>query len=77
MADGIQVGRNLAEVQDEFNKWLSEFDEVFEEDGGEEAGGDVGEKADEGQEGEGGGELHPGGKEAEGQTGKEGAETGV
>ena len=52
MADGIQAGRNLAEIQDEFNKWLSELDEVFEEDGGGEAGGDVGEKTDEVHEGD-------------------------
>nr|XP_027088515.1 uncharacterized protein LOC113709865 [Coffea arabica] len=45
MADGIQAGRNLAEVQDEFNKWLSELDKVFEEEGGEDTGGDVGEEA--------------------------------
>ncbi|XP_027165900.1 neurofilament light polypeptide-like [Coffea eugenioides] len=77
MADGIQVGRNLAEVQDEFNKWLSELDEVFEEDGGEDAGGDVGEKADEGHEGGGEGEPHPGGEETGEAIGQEGAETGV
>ena len=74
MAEGIQVGRNVAEVQDEFNKWLSEFDEVVEEDGGEEDEGDVGEKADEGQEGGEGGELHPGGEAAGEATGHEGAE---
>ena len=61
MAEGFQAGRNLAEVRDEFNKWLSELNEVFEEDGGEEAGGDVGEKI--GKEHEGGGEFHPGGEE--------------
>ncbi|XP_027166115.1 uncharacterized protein LOC113766088 [Coffea eugenioides] len=70
MAEGIQAGKNLAEVQEEFNKWLSELDEVFDEDGEEEAGSDVGEKpgGDGEQEGEGGGELRPGGEETGEQT---------
>ncbi|XP_027166727.1 tropomyosin-2-like [Coffea eugenioides] len=79
MAEGIQVGRNLAEVRDEFNKWLSKLDEVFEEEeGGEEAtfsGEDAGEKTSE--EHKGGGEPHPGGEETGKETDQEGAETGV
>ena len=78
MAEGLQAGRNLAEVQAEFNKWLSEIDEVFEgveeeetgEDaGGDEAGGDVGKEP--------GDEVHPGGKEAEEMDAQEGAKTGI
>ncbi|XP_071927679.1 uncharacterized protein [Coffea arabica] len=77
MAEGLQAGRDLAEVQAEFNKWLSEIDEVFEgveeeetgEDaGGDEAGGDVGKEP--------GDEVHPGGKEAEEMDAQEGAKTG-
>nr|XP_027118412.1 neurofilament light polypeptide-like [Coffea arabica] len=74
MAEGIQAGRNLAEVQDEFNKWLAELDEVFEEEGGEEVGGDVGEEGAEEQEGEGEG-AHPDGEEAGEATGQGGTET--
>nr|XP_027075991.1 neurofilament light polypeptide-like [Coffea arabica] len=74
MAEGLQSGRNLSEVRDEFNKWLSELDEVFEEGqgeeaGGEEAGGNIGEE-------QGGGELHPGGEETGEKATQEGAETG-
>ncbi|XP_027082016.2 uncharacterized protein [Coffea arabica] len=80
MAEGIQNGRNLAEIQDEFNKWLSELDEVFEEGQGEEAevglgegtgevsGGNIGEEHGE--------ELHPGGEEAGEKAAQEGAEKG-
>ena len=80
MAEGIRAGRNLAEVQDEFNKWLSELDEAFEEERGEEAdvglgegtgevpGGNIGEEHGE--------ELHPGGEEAGEKAAQEGAEKG-
>lgn len=43
MAEGIQAGRDLAEVREEFNKWLSEFDldgaELHGEDDGADGGG--------------------------------------
>ena len=74
MAEGIQAGRNLAEVREEFNKWLSEIDEVFDEDGGEEAEGDIGEKVVE--EPGGGEEIHSGGEETGEKAVQEGAETG-
>ncbi|XP_027150498.1 neurofilament light polypeptide-like [Coffea eugenioides] len=71
MAEGLQAGRNLAEVQNEFNKWLSELDEVFEEGeeaGEDEAGGDIGEEHGE--------ELHPGRGESGEKAAHDGAETG-
>mgnify|MGYP004722192619 CR=1 FL=1 len=46
MAEGIRTGRDLAEVKEEFNKWLSEFDldgaELHGEDDGRDGGGDNG-----------------------------------
>ena len=43
MAEGIRAGRDLAEVKEEFNKWLSEFDldgaEIHGEDDGTDGGG--------------------------------------
>ena len=35
MAEGNQARQNLTEVRDEFNKWLFELNEVFEEEGEE------------------------------------------
>ena len=46
MAEGIRTGRDLTEVKEEFNKWLSEFDldgaELQGDDIGSDGGGDGG-----------------------------------
>ena len=53
MAEGIQVGRDLAEVRVEFNKWLQEF----ELDGDDIEGGQVGGGVEGGQDTETGGQT--------------------
>lgn len=68
MAEGLQADKNLAEVQDEFNQWLSEVDQELEgEEGVEEGDGGQGDVTSEGE---------VGGGDAEKEVGVSDTETG-